>query len=162
MEWFEFSLWFILNEVDFLSVFYFILFLFYFTLFFLPLWAVPTAHGSSQAKGGISAAAAASQCHSHSNTGPLTHWVRPGIEPASSWILVRFVNCWATKGTPRVYFKVSKLFHVCLSVFFFFFHFLKFYWSRVDLQCCDNFCYTTKWFSYTYTHIHSFSGSFPL
>ena len=24
----------------------------------------------------------------HSNPGSLTHWVRPGIEPASSWILV--------------------------------------------------------------------------
>jgi len=25
------------------------------------------------------------------NTGPLTHWVKPGIEPASSWILVGFI-----------------------------------------------------------------------
>ena len=25
----------------------------------------------------------------------------------------------------------------------------------VGLQCCINFCYTAKWFSYTYTHIHS-------
>ena len=29
-----------------------------------------------------------------------------------------------------------------------FFHFLKFYWSIVDLQYCDNFYCTTKWFSY--------------
>ena len=35
--------------------------------------------------------------------------------------------------------------------------FKKFYWSIVDLQCCDNFWITTKWFSYTYTHIHFFS-----
>ena len=28
----------------------------------------------------------------HSNVGYLTHWVRPGIEPASSWVLVGFVN----------------------------------------------------------------------
>ena len=27
----------------------------------------------------------------HSNAGSLTHLVRPGIEPASSWILVRFL-----------------------------------------------------------------------
>ena len=27
----------------------------------------------------------------HSNAGPITHCVRPGIEPASSWILVSFV-----------------------------------------------------------------------
>ena len=26
----------------------------------------------------------------HGNTRSLTHWARPGIEPASSWILVRF------------------------------------------------------------------------
>ena len=26
----------------------------------------------------------------HGNTGSLTHWVRPGIKPLSSWMLVRF------------------------------------------------------------------------
>ena len=31
----------------------------------------------------------------------LTHWTRPGIEPVSSGILVRFVSCWATTGTQR-------------------------------------------------------------
>ena len=31
----------------------------------------------------------------------LTHWGRPGIKPASSWILVEFVNRWATEGTPK-------------------------------------------------------------
>ena len=44
---------------------------------------------------------------------------------------------------------------------FFLLHFLKFYLSMFDLQCCDNFCCTVKRFSYTYTHIHSFSNSFP-
>ena len=38
----------------------------------------------------------------------------------------------------------------------FFFLFLKFYWSIVDLQVCDNFCCTIKWFSYIRTHIHPF------
>ena len=28
----------------------------------------------------------------HGNAGSLTHWVRPGIEPSSSWILFRFVS----------------------------------------------------------------------
>ena len=28
----------------------------------------------------------------HGNTGSLTHWVRSGIEPASSWILVGFIT----------------------------------------------------------------------
>ena len=26
-------------------------------------------------------------------------------------------------------------------------------WSTADLQCCVNFCYTAKWFGYTYTNI---------
>ena len=36
----------------------------------------------------------------HGNTRSLTHWARTGIEPATSWILVSFVNHWAMKGTP--------------------------------------------------------------
>ena len=36
----------------------------------------------------------------HSNTRSLTHWGSLGIEPTSSWIPVRIINCWATKGTP--------------------------------------------------------------
>ena len=28
----------------------------------------------------------------HGNAGSLTHWLRPGIEPATSWFLVRFVS----------------------------------------------------------------------
>ena len=28
----------------------------------------------------------------HGNAGSSMHWARPGIEPASSWILVRFVS----------------------------------------------------------------------
>ena len=30
----------------------------------------------------------------------LTHWARPGIKPASSWILFRFITCWSIMGTP--------------------------------------------------------------
>jgi len=44
-------------------------------------------------------AASATYTTAHSNTGSLTHWARPGIEPATSWFLVRFVNHCATKGT---------------------------------------------------------------
>ena len=28
-------------------------------------------------------------------------WARPGMESASSWLLVRFINHWAMKGTPE-------------------------------------------------------------
>ena len=33
-------------------------------------------------------------------TRSLTHWVRPEMESASSWILVGYVTCWAMSGTP--------------------------------------------------------------
>ena len=36
----------------------------------------------------------------HGNARSLTHWASPRIELASSWILVRFLTCWATTGTP--------------------------------------------------------------
>ena len=71
-------------------------------LFFFLFMAAPTAYGSSQARGWIGAVVA-SLHNSHSNAGskthlqpvlkhaatlnPLTHSARPGIEPASSWIL---------------------------------------------------------------------------
>ena len=36
----------------------------------------------------------------HGNARSLTHWLRPGIEPASSWILVEFIIDWATWELP--------------------------------------------------------------
>ena len=39
---------------------------------------------------------------------------------------------------------------------------LIFDWCIVTLQCCIFFRYTAKRFSYMYTHIHSFSDSFPI
>jgi len=43
-----------------------------------------------------------------------------------------------------------------------FFSLIKLYWHIVDLQYCDNFSCTIKWFRYTCTHIHSVSDSFPI
>ena len=37
----------------------------------------------------------------HSNAGSLTHWVRPGMEPASSWILVGFVTAEPQQELPH-------------------------------------------------------------
>ena len=69
-----------------------------------------------QARGQIGAVAASLQ-HSHSNTRSkpvnytipcsntrsLTHWVRPGIEPASSWILVGFISTVSPQGNSEIY-----------------------------------------------------------
>ena len=71
----------------------------HFFFFFVFSRAAPAAYRDSQARGLIGAAAA-SVHHRHSNARSLTHWARPGIEPAASWFLVRFVNHWATMGTP--------------------------------------------------------------
>ena len=80
-----------------------IFFLFFFSFFFGLFRAIPMAYGSSQARAQMGATAA-SLCHSHTrfasvtytrahgSTRSLTHWARPGIEPESSWILVRFVS----------------------------------------------------------------------
>ena len=85
-------------------------YVFYLINFFLR--AVPVAHGASQARGWIGAAAAG-LCHSHSNVGSqllsatyttahgstrsLTHWARPGIEPV---VPNRIHFCFAMMGTP--------------------------------------------------------------
>ena len=45
-------------------------------------------------------AASSTYITAHGNTRSLTQWVRPGIEPATSWMLVGFVNHCATTGTP--------------------------------------------------------------
>ena len=39
----------------------------------------------------------------------LTHWARPGIEPTTLWFLVRFVNRWATMGTPFFFLLVWQI-----------------------------------------------------
>ena len=74
---------------------------------FLLFRAPPVSYGGSQASG-PTAATAASLHHSHSNmafgvmsvnyitahgnTRSLTHSVRPGIKPTSSWLLVRLIS----------------------------------------------------------------------
>ena len=87
---------------------------FYSTFFFFFLvfsMATPAAHRGSQARGLIGAIAAGLH-QSHSNVGSEPHLrptpqltatpdrARAGIEPATSWFLVGFVNHCATTGTP--------------------------------------------------------------
>ena len=65
--------------------------------------AVPLAYVVSQARGQIRALADHLH-HSHSNAGSLTHRARPGTEPASSWILVRFVSAESQQELPIFFF----------------------------------------------------------
>ena len=60
--------------------------------FFLNLFRAKGAtYRSSQARGGIGAVTA-SLHHSHRNARSLTHCMRPGMEPATSWFLVGFIS----------------------------------------------------------------------
>ena len=61
------------------------------TSFILSFRAAPGAYGGSQTRGWIEAIAAGLH-HSHSNASSFTRWARPGIKPASSWFLVRFIS----------------------------------------------------------------------
>ena len=78
-----------------------------FCFLFCLFRATPTAYGGSQARGQVKAVAAiltpqSQQCQiqtefvayttAQCNTGPLTHWVRPGIEPESSRLLLGFIS----------------------------------------------------------------------
>ena len=74
---------------------------FFFFFFFCLFRAPPTASGGSQARGLIGATAA-HLCQSHSNNRSLTHWVRPGMEPATSCF-----HCTRT-GTPKLLFYSSS------------------------------------------------------
>ena len=82
--------------------------------FFLLFKVAPMAYGSSQTAPQPQQlriqTESVSYTTAHGNAGSLTHWVRPGIEPATSWFLVRFTNPWATMGTPPLTF----LYIMCL------------------------------------------------
>ena len=76
------------------------------SLFCLSFRATPAAYGGSQARGLIGGsrrptpqpqksgipAVSATYTTAHGNTRSLTHWSRPGIKPASSWMLVGFAE----------------------------------------------------------------------
>ena len=71
---------------------------------FFSFMATAEAYGSSRARGWIGAAAtpqpqehwiqaiSATYMAAWGNSGSLIQWARPGIEPASSWILCRVLN----------------------------------------------------------------------
>ena len=84
------------------------------------------AYGISQARSQIRATAA-SLCHrhgiqvgsvtyttAHGNAWSLTHWLGPGIEPRSSWILVGFFATERQQELPFNVFKTCFLSTLCL------------------------------------------------
>ena len=90
----------------FLSFFFFLsfsLFLSFLPSFFCLFRSTPKAYGGSQSDWSCSWwPTPQPQQHyttAHGNAWSLTYWVRLGIELASSWILVRFINHWAMTGT---------------------------------------------------------------
>ena len=51
----------------------------------------------------------------HSNAESLTHWVRPGIDPSSSWILVRFITAEPKQELPKALISDNEvLSYICL------------------------------------------------
>ena len=97
------------------------------TFFFYLFRATPTAYWSFQARSQIGAIAAGlHHSHSHSSIGSKPHLRptyttthgnihqilnplrKPGIEPASSWILVRFFFCWIMMRIPRLFLPLYK------------------------------------------------------
>ena len=130
------------------------LFIYLFLIYLLLFMAVPVAHGSSQARGQIRAIAesqprsrpqpqqhqiqamSATYAAVHSDARSLTHWVRPGIEPAPSWRLVGFVTHWATMGTSASWGLTTKL--------------LRWYWWRwychdLWITGCEHFYYESAY-----------------
>ena len=97
----------------FLNIFFIVLFYFF--------RAGPMAYGGPQARGRIRAVTTSlHHNHSndksklrlwfiyttaHSNARSLTHWAKPGIIPASSWILVRFLSAEPQWELLNIFFK---------------------------------------------------------
>ena len=48
----------------------------------------------------------------HGNAGPLTHWWRPGIEPVTSWFLVRFVSAVSQRELQKMFLNGSRFFKI--------------------------------------------------
>ena len=100
-----------------------------FLSFFSLFRTTPVAYGISQARDQIGATAIGlHHSHSnarsevclqpyttaHSNAGSLTHWSRPGIEPASSVDASWIRYCWAMMETPKSWPLMVILSGICI------------------------------------------------
>ena len=104
-----------------------------FFFFFSPFSVAPAAYGSSQVRSQIRAGAEpyvtttatwhlsciCNQCH----TGSLTHWMRPGIEPTSSWRRCQVLNWLSHHRNSLASHSCWKPVHELLKEFSFFFSF---------------------------------------
>ena len=78
------------------------------TFFFFLFRAIRVAYGGSHARGWIGGTAAGLH-HSHSNIRSLTHWVRPDIEPTTSWFPVIFVSAAPWQELCKTFWKKAKV-----------------------------------------------------
>ena len=76
------------------------------------------------------------------------------ISIVNLWVLVSYYTLPLATTSKPIPTKLRPIW-----MFFFFFHYLKVLLKYNWLQCCDNFCCPTKWFSYT--HIHFLQIIFP-
>ena len=68
------------------------------------------------------------------NAGSLTHWARPGMEPASSWILVRFISTELRWELP-ITDNLTQWLIYSSSLFMFFYCLFIFYRSHSHVSC---------------------------
>ena len=68
----------------------------------------------------------------HSNARSLTHWARPGIKPAISWLLVRFVSTAAQWELLILLFWSSAKWHCFLN--------FSVWDFAISIQKCNRFC----------------------
>ena len=69
----------------------------------------------------------------HGNTRSLTHWVRPAIKPASSWILARFISTVPRWKLQTLFLKYLKL-KMCLNE-----NTTENFWDRAEAMLRRNF-----------------------
>ena len=89
---------------------YFLSFFLFFLCFLWPHHGIWRCQPMPQPQQRRIWATSATYTIAHSKARSLTHWVRPGTEPTSSWILVRFVTPESQQEFPNKVFS-AEIFH---------------------------------------------------
>ena len=111
-----------------------------FSFFFCLFKTAPMAYGRSQTTGSIRAATT-NLHHSHGNAGSLTHWARPGFEPAVIMDTGQVHYHWATVGSFFFSFSIFLSSFKALGIHYFPIQILKY--SRNKLNSIWPAFYTT-------------------